>query len=79
MIKIRFKIVKRVVYGTSGTFNYQVINYQFVKRVLNPYRIEQGLSRLHLILDQATCHTNKEVCIQKILMIKHYFFLNLMF
>ena len=50
----------RVVYGTSGTFNNLVIDEEFVKRVLNQYRLSQGFDKLHLVLDQATCHTSKE-------------------
>jgi len=51
----------RVVYGTTGNFNFSVINNHFVKRVLNPYRLSIGANKLHLVLDQATCHLTKEV------------------
>ncbi len=50
----------RVVYATSGTFNYSVINEAFIQGVLNHYMHIGDFKKLHLVIDQATCHTSKE-------------------
>lgn len=51
----------RVVYGTSGTFNHKIIEEQFLTRMVKQYRINHDLTKVHLVWDQSTSHTSKEV------------------
>lgn len=48
----------RVVYGSSGTFNSNLIEKELIKQVLTPYRRQKELRELNVVLDNATCHTS---------------------
>lgn len=56
-----------VVYGTSGTFTQKFIAYHFLSGVVTPFRLQQRLSKVHLVWDHSTSHTSKEVPIKEIL------------
>ena len=47
----------QVVYCTNGNFSEKVISEQFIPNVLVPDKLEHQLPQLHLVFDQAPCHT----------------------
>jgi len=46
-----------IVYGSKGTFNESVITEHFIPKILVNHKNEKRMQRLHLIFDQAPCHT----------------------
>ena len=48
-----------IIYGTGGNFNSNILCEHYVKYVLAPYMLEKHFSRILIIFDRATCHTQK--------------------
>jgi hypothetical protein len=48
-----------IVYGTNGNFNESVISEYYVPKILVSYKHQSRYHDLHLVFDQAPCHTTQ--------------------